>query len=486
MSSSNLKSIVKFPLEADLLDDVVGKAKDYALMHGAGMRSRGNPTIDTLEFAPFLLTPSVFPRNQFQKAVSLQVTLNELVHAVAYDDDFLTETLQMTIQADDFTKRLFDIYKTVKSENLLNTINLGVIRSDYMLHSDNTIKQVEINTVASSFGAVSSVIAKTHKYVLRELGYNGADHEKNLPDNGSVEKICHGMIRAWELYNNVNSVIVFIVEDFTMNICDQRILEFHIREANPDIHVLRLTLTEMANAASLDENFKLKLRGRGGDLEVAVVYFRAGYEPNHYPTENEWNARLMIERSRSIKCPSINYHLAGTKKVQQALAVPGILKRFLNDEEKIRMVEDVFTGLYPLESASAFEMAMKEPNKYVLKPQREGGGNNFYGDEIPEALSDIKDNVQRSAWILMDRIVPPTIQGYVIRSGGSPLNVSDCVSELGIFGIIIDNADNIFENYQAGHMLRTKLSTVNEGGVAAGLGAVDTPYLVDDNEIVEH
>uniref|UniRef100_T1GYN1 Glutathione synthetase n=1 Tax=Megaselia scalaris TaxID=36166 RepID=T1GYN1_MEGSC len=410
-----------------------------------------NPTNDTLEFAPFLLTPSVFPRKQFEKAVNLQTTLNELVHAVAYDDDFLTGTLQMTIQADDFTKRLFDIYKTVKSENLLNTVNLGVLRSDYMLHSDNTIKQVEINTVASSFGAVSSVIAKTQKYIMGELGFGGADHEKNLPVNSSVQSICRGMIRAWELYNNENSVIVFIVENLTMNICDQRILEFHIRETNPKIQVLRLTLTEMASAATLDESFKLKLRGKYGDVEVALVYFRAGYEPNHYPTEDEWNARLMIERSRSLKCPSINYHLAGTKKVQQALAVPGILKRFINDEDKIRMVEDVFTGLYPLESLSAYEMAMNEPGK--------------------------------SAWILMDRIVPPTIQGYVIRSGTKDLIVNDCVSELGIFGIIIDNADNIFENYQAGHMLRTKLSTVNEGGVAAGLGAVDTPYLIDDDQV---
>lgn len=29
-------------------------------------------------------------------------------------------------------------------------------------------------------------------------------------------------------------------------------------------------------------------------------------------------------------------------------------------------------------------------------------------------------------------------------------------------------------------MLRTKLSSANEGGVAAGLGALDSPYLYDD------
>ena len=32
---------------------------------------------------------------------------------------------------------------------------------------------------------------------------------------------------------------------------------------------------------------------------------------------------------------------------------------------------------------------------------------------------------------------------------------------------------------KVGHMLRTKLSHVDEGGVAAGLGALDSVYLVD-------
>lgn len=68
---------------------------------------------------------------------------------------------------------------------------------------------------------------------------------------------------------------------------------------------------------------------------VNVVYFRAGYEPGHYHSQNEWDARYLIEFSKAIKCPTINYHLAGTKKVQQALAAPGILKRFVNDPEKV-------------------------------------------------------------------------------------------------------------------------------------------------------
>lgn len=43
--------------------------------------------------------------------------------------------------------------------------------------------------------------------------------------------------------------------------------------------------------------------------------FRAGYAPEDYPSQVEWEARLLIEQSRAIKCPNIAYHLVGTKKV---------------------------------------------------------------------------------------------------------------------------------------------------------------------------
>lgn len=103
-------------------------------------------------------------------------------------------------------------------------------------------------------------------------------------------------------------------------------------------------------------------------IEVTVVYFRAGYEPNHYPTKNEWDARYLIEKSQAIKCPSIQYHLAGTKKVQQALAKPGILKRFLTDEIKIKAILETFTGLYSMDSntedgQNALRMVLTDPAK---------------------------------------------------------------------------------------------------------------------------
>jgi hypothetical protein len=34
----------------------------------------------------------------------------------------------------------------------------------------------------------------------------------------------------------------------------------------------------------------------GTVVEVAVVYFRAGYSPDDYPSEREWDARRLVER----------------------------------------------------------------------------------------------------------------------------------------------------------------------------------------------
>ena len=57
----------------------------------------------------------------------------------------------------------------------------------------------------------------------------------------------------------------------------------------------------------------------------------------------------MIERSKAIKCPNIAYHLAGTKKVQQVLAEPGVLEDLFKDHVKAARLREVFTGLYSLD-----------------------------------------------------------------------------------------------------------------------------------------
>ena len=57
------------------------------------------------------------------------------------------------------------------------------------------------------------------------------------------------------------------------------------------------------------------------------------------------------------------------------------------------------------------EDAIQHSENYVLKPQREGGGNNLYGQQLKERLRRQEEGL--SAYILMQRIRPP-IHQYVI------------------------------------------------------------------------
>ncbi|KAL0118035.1 hypothetical protein PUN28_009015 [Cardiocondyla obscurior] len=484
---------MKLPISLDLpkeeLEELIDKAKDWVLMHGMCLRSKNKFDKNVLQFAPFTLFPSPFPRKEFYNACNIQIILNVLVHRVAHNYDFLKDTLQEIIKVDDFTKNLFSIYETVHKEGIAQKTSLGILRSDLMLATNcpenDKIhecyccwKQIEINTIASGFGWLGPASTELHKFVLQELGYT--NELQNLPENNALQTLCSGFIDAWNFYGDSQAVILFVVEDVTYNICDQRFHEYEIRRQNPDIKIIRRNLTQLAATARLGSNMELIVN----NYVVAVVYYRSGYEPGQYPTQKEWDVRLLVERSLAIKCPSIQYHLAGTKKVQQTLAKSDIIVRFLNDEKTAGEVKKVFTGLYPLDfdeyGDAAVEMGISNPHRFVLKPQREGGCNNLYGSDIKNFLESMKFEKNRVAWILMDRIYPPVHKNYIVKYENENMNLEmkELVSELGIFGVIIGDDKNIMVNKQAGHMLRTKLSTDNEGGVASGLGACDSPFLI--------
>ncbi|XP_032523836.2 glutathione synthetase-like isoform X2 [Danaus plexippus] len=479
MSQSRLKSCIPLPIDHKMLVSVIEKAKDWALMHGVGMRDKKHFNKDVIQIAPFVLLPSPFPRTEFNRAVELQPILNELMHKVAHDDEFLEKTLQNALQVDEFTANLFDIWVKVREEGITQSLSFGLFRSDYLMQRDgNRIKQVEFNTIASSFGALTSHLPAMSRYILRQLGHG--DLIKNMPENRALSGLCTGITDAYDLFGVPSAVVLFVVEEVSYNICDQRFHEFEISEKRPDIMIYRKTLNEIYEETRLNEKKQLILE----DRPVAVVYYRSGYEPAQYPTTKEWDARLRVEKSSAIKCPSIHYQLAGTKKVQQALAAPGVLEKFMGAGATTGRVRDIFAGLYSLDfdenGERAVDMALADAERFVLKPQREGGGNNVYGADIRDALLRMRHSRERAAYILMERILPPLVAGYVVRPGAAvPPPITDLVSELGIFGVIIGTKDKIYCNKQVGHMLRTKLADANEGGVAAGLGALDSPYLLD-------
>jgi glutathione synthase len=137
--------------------------------------------------------------------------------------------------------------------------------------------------------------------------------------------------------------------------------------------------------------------------------------------------------------------------------------------------------MYPLDTSKeglqARQLAFSNPESYVLKPQREGGGNNIYRSSIPGFLKALPDESHYNAYILMELIQPPPLTNSIIREG--QVVTGQVIGELGIYGTILwDDQGNVLLNEEAGWLLRTKGKGVDEGGVAAGFGSVDSVCLV--------
>jgi glutathione synthase len=279
------------------------------------------------------------------------------------------------------------------------------------------------------------------------------------------------------------------------NVFDQRHLEYQLQGSKPTIPVFRLAFADILKYTTVADTPKRQLlyrlpRDLPKTFEVAVVYMRSGYGPGDYPDQSAWDARYQLERSAAIKCPTVLTQLAGTKKVQQLLATPEsmssptVLGRFLpEDSDSTKQLRQTFTNIYPMDSSEAGLEARKlalDPEKcqsYVLKPQREGGGNNFYRGAIPGFLRSVPEK-HWGSYILMELITPPPVTNIILRNGH--VEQGGVICELGIYGTCLwdQTSDRILHNEEAGYLLRTKGDKSEEGGVAAGYGCMDSCNLV--------
>ena len=112
---------------------------------------------------------------------------------------------------DEFTRKLLDLFQLVEAEGLAQTAYLGIHRSDYMLHQPSNepprLQQVELNTIASSFGCLSSLVCHLHKYIVGRYPLPqslGASSTHDLPENNALEEISHALARAHQYYVSKN------------------------------------------------------------------------------------------------------------------------------------------------------------------------------------------------------------------------------------------------------------------------------------------
>ncbi|KAF5382619.1 hypothetical protein D9615_002766 [Tricholomella constricta] len=502
-------------------------ATSYAFSNGLlylPPAERQPPIPESAIHAPLALFPSPFPRSLFEHAQRLQHIYNVLYARIAQDEEFLDRimgTENGVGKVDDFIGQLWTGWKQLRDEGLVQPLHLGLFRSDYLLHTppgqSPTLKQVEFNTISVSFGSLSERTAGLHRYLQASTQYyNTSPHLRleNFPENDTIAGLAEGLAAAHKAYGDEKSWILFVVQPDERNVFDQRPLEYKLLEKH-SIHVIRQTFDELGHSATLDPDTRV-LRVScspdlhpNGFLEISTVYFRAGYAPIEYQTSCQYQTRFLLERSRAINCPTIALQLAGGKKVQEVLTQPGVLEYFLSNEKKwgnpmfdkqelqelrqsfmkmwgLDVGKDLLTPDYDaLESgkegfgvAKARELALS----LVLKPQREGGGNNVYKDSIPPFLDTLPPE-ERQAWIAMELIVPANGTGnYLIRAGGANEAAVKVVvvSELGIFGWALfgDKGADIREK-EAGWLVRTKGKGSDEGGVATGFSVLDSVLLVD-------
>jgi hypothetical protein len=143
----------------------------------------------------------------------------------------------------------------------------------------------------------------------------------------------------------------------------------------------------------------------------------------------------------------------------------------------------MFSLSSPQEVAACAEMVLSDASgeKYLLKPEREGGsGVNVYGIELRALMESVVASGGRdlSAYVLMTRVLPAATTNAVMFAPDR-VQILPTLSEFGFYNTVVsDAAGGLVSNEQSGFLVRTKATTELQGGVAKGRAVIDSPMLV--------
>ena len=400
---------------------------------------------------PTATHPVPFAKCAYAKA--LAPLLGELVARACVATEWLHDTLRDAAAAD---AHVLFLLRTRRPQRRY----MAFLRSDYMMAEDAVqLCQVELNTMSCAFAALSTRVGALH----------------GVP-NGALDGLCGAIADAHRdavegALAPTHAVVVMVVREEEANVCDQQlVVDGLVRRGVPCV---RRTLRALRRASTPRDGGALVLED---GQWASVVYFRACYDAWEHAEDWQREVRATIERSGAVKCPCMDVELVGTKKVQQALAAPGGVERFLAPTEAAR-VRRTFVGLWAAEALpDAVRAAVHaDPCAYVLKPQREGGGNNLHGAAILEALA----GPGAAQYVLMERIrPPPCAERVTVVDMDGARTLCHPVAELGVFSTLAfahQDALAITRNEGVGWLLRVKEASEPEGGVACGAAALASP-----------
>ena len=168
------------------------------------------------------------------------------------------------------------------------------------------------------------------------------------------------------------------------------------------------------------------------------------------------------------------------------------MEPFFDDPEKAKRLRSCFAPMFPAnfvvqgQPEGLFQEVCNNPLEWVLKPQREGGGYNVWGDDIVKmlkkgdllrSLGKVMSRNELDSMILMKRIFPKANDAFHVRE--SVCCKRSSLNEIGFYSaLLFDTRENkLIRTEDVGVLVRTKTAESFEGGVSAGFAVMNSPIL---------
>lgn len=473
------------------LQKIKDDAVEWALTHGVAFKESSYSAVHT----PFTLTPTPIRRETYKLLQNLAKILSKLIYSVSENHDFLYDAIYPIKAGNPFFSALLNMHQQIhSSSSTAPRLPLLIMRSDFMDDVHDGFKLIEFNGIAAGMGPFGQRTHELHQYIQRQWSttYSEWSHQAKgiLVENHAIEGISAALARATfrikqEFEDPGPARFLMIVQEHENNVFDQHLLELALQQKGIETH--RKTFQELHNQLRTGDKNRLILNGVG---PLDTVYLRAGYQYSDYEAAslNEKECcqalmatRVLIEQHRVAVNATVAQQLATSKRVQMLLSHLGLdeLVAFGLKPEEVNTIKMVLGEMLTVNPHTINIVKESPSDSWVLKNQGEGGGHCLFGADIQLKLAKL-DPLQYQSWSFMRRLhpAPRSVPSLVVRKG-ELYQITDLVSELGIFSVQIDNYAASAEPCFAGYLIRSKSAESTEGGVHSGQGVLDSLVFSD-------
>lgn len=106
------------------------QSMDWAVSNGLVMST---DTPGRVNHAPFTLAPTVIPSGAYERSTASAPLLHTVIDLGSQDVEFLKESLAKVLDADDFTRRCYELWLESLEHGAGTPVELGLHRTDFLI-----------------------------------------------------------------------------------------------------------------------------------------------------------------------------------------------------------------------------------------------------------------------------------------------------------------------------------------------------------------